>query len=262
LIAAQGQVKTAFVTPMQPTSPLGREIAAALQWWRDAGLEHDFTDEPSDWLARAAPAVTEAAPPPAPVAAAPPPKPLIQLGGDKAGWPTELADFTAWWMAQPSLDAGHVSGRVPPRGPAEAALMVLVEYPESNDSERLLSGPQGRLLDAILSALGIAPDQTYVASLLPRHMPMPDWQALAAAGLADLALHHLALAAPKRLISFGANVSSLLGHDPAKSAETLPQTYQVGPHVPALAAPGLESLMARPQGKARLWQALLEWQAH
>jgi DNA polymerase len=245
----------------QGLSPMGREIAAALQWWRDAGLEHDFADEPADWLARPAPAVTEAPPPPPPVEVKAAPKPLIRLGGERESWPLDLAGFSAWWLAEPSLDNGQVAGRVPARGPTHAALMVLVEHPESGDGERLLSGPQGRLLDAILAALGLAPDQVYVASLLPRHMPLPDWPGLAEAGLGDLALHHVALAAPKRLISFGANVSSLLGHDPAKNAETLPQTYQVGPQVPALAAPGLDTLMARPRGKARLWQALLDWQA-
>ncbi|MBA4161761.1 MAG: hypothetical protein C0515_06730 [Novosphingobium sp.] len=240
---------------------MGREIAAALQWWRDAGLEHDFADAPSNWLERPAPAVTEARPasPPMEIKAAP--RPLVRLGGPRESWPQDLAAFTAWWLVEPSLDNGQVAGRVPPRGPAHAALMVLVDYPESGDGERLLSGPQGRLLDAILTALGIPLDQVYVASLLPRHMPLPDWVALAEAGLGELALHHLALAAPKRLISFGANVSPLLGHDPAKTAETLPQCYQVGTHVPALAAPGLDTLMARPRGKARLWQALLDWQA-
>lgn len=245
---------------MQPFNPMTREIAAALQWWRDAGLEHDFADEPHDWLARLAPAVTEAPPAPKPVEVKAASKPLERLGGPRESWPQDLAAFQAWWLAEPSLDNGQVAGRVPPRGPAHAALMVLVDYPESGDGGRLLSGPQGRLLDAILTAIGLPLDQVYVASLLPRHMPLPDWAALAEAGLGELALHHLALAAPKRLISFGANVSSLLGHDPAKTAETLPQCYQVGAQVPALAAPGLDTLMARPQGKARLWQALLNWQ--
>ncbi len=261
LIAAQEQVKTTFVTLMQPFSPMGREIAAALQWWRDAGLEHDFADEPADWLARPAPAVTEVAPPPKPVEIKSAPKPLERLGGPRESWPQDLAAFQAWWLAEPSLDNGQVAERVPPRGPANAALMVLVEHPESDDREHLLSGPQGRLLNAILTALGLLPDEVYVASVLPRHMPLPDWAVLGEAGLGELALHHVALAAPKRLISFGANVSSLLGHDPAKTAETLPQTYQVGADVPALAARGLDTLMARPQGKARLWQALLNWQA-
>jgi uracil-DNA glycosylase len=103
-------------------------------------------------------------------------------------------------------------------------------------------------------------DLAYIASALPRHMPLPDWAALRAAKLDELLLHHIALAAPKRLIVFGPHVSSLLGHDPANSADPARHFYHVGAQIPALAAPGLESLMARPRGKAALWKALLDWQ--
>jgi uracil-DNA glycosylase len=264
LIAAAEEVKTACVTLSVPPAPprglQAGDIAAALDWWREAGVDQDFSDAARDWLESRAPAVTEAAvaapeqfiKPPAP--AAPP------LGGSREHWPQELAAFTAWWLSEPSLDAGQVFGRVAPRGPQNALLMVLVDHPEAGDSQVLLSGEQGRLVHAILAAIGIAPDQAYVASVLPRHMPMPDWSALTAAGLGQIALHHIALAAPQRVISFGANVSSLLGHDPAKSADPLQQFYHVGPSIPALAAPGLTTLMARPRGKAALWQALLDWQ--
>lgn len=139
-------------------------------------------------------------------------------------------------------------------------MMVLVDQPEETDSQSLLSAEQGRLVTAILKALGIDPDQAYYASLLPRHTPMADWAALGEAGLGDLAQHHITLAAPKRLISFGPHVSSLLGHDRTKSAEPFRQFYHVGPSIPALAAPGLTTLLARPRGKAVLWQALLDWQ--
>lgn len=243
-----------------PRALKASDVAAALDWWREAGVDQDFSDAARDWLEAKAPAVTEAAAP-APEQFVPPPAPAAPpLGGLRQDWPQDLAAFQAWWLAEPSLDAGQVSGRVAPRGPQNAALMVLVDHPEVTDSQTLLASEQGRLVHAILSALGIAPDQAYVASLLPRHMPMPDWPALTASGLGEIAQHHIALAAPQRVISFGANVSSLLGHDPAKSADPLQQFYHVGPSIPALAAPGLTTLMARPRGKAALWQALLDWQ--
>lgn len=239
-----------------PQAPLARDIAAALDWWREAGVDHDFTAEPHDWLApvtpAAAPAPAAFTPPPSP---APPPQPAIE----RTGWPQDLAAFADWWISEPSLDGGHVSGRIPPHGCQGAAMMVLVDQPEAADGAQLLSGEQGRLVDAILSALGIDPAQAYFASLLPRHTPMADWAALGEAGLGEVALHHVALAAPKRLISFGPHVSSLLGHGRTKSAEPFPQFYHVGASIPALAAPGLTALLARPRGKAVLWQALLEW---
>jgi uracil-DNA glycosylase len=236
----------------------GGDLAAALAWWRDAGVDHDYADAPHAWLK---PAVEEAAEIAAPAPHAEPAPPRERIGGDPAEWPKDLAAFAAWWLSEPLLDGGQVAGRVAPRGAAGAKIMVLVDHPEAQDSEQLLSGPQGKLLGAILAALGIGPEQAYIAAALPRHMPLPDWPALGEAGLGDITAHHIALAAPKRLLVLSSHVSSLLGHDPANSSGFLPNLDQEGAKVPALVAPGLESLAARPRGKARLWQALLDWQA-
>lgn len=162
-------------------------------------------------------------------------------------------------MTEPSLDAGQVEGRLAPRGIIGARIMVLVDHPEPDDTDYLLSGPQGRMLGALLHALGIADDEAYVASALPRHMPLPDWEALAGDGLGAVIAHHVQLARPQRLLVFGSNVSSLLGHDPANSDGFLPNIHQESPRFPAFVAPGLSALAARPRGKARLWQALLDW---
>lgn len=236
---------------------------AALDWWREAGLDQDFLDSAQNWLHRdepeEAPTVAAAAQERRTVAA-PAPAPRPRIGGDSAGWPQDLEAFRAWWLTEPALDAGQVAGRVASRGPAGAELMVMVDQPDAEDRDTLLSGARGRLLEGILAALGLEPERVHVASLLPRHTPMPDWPALVEAAIGDLALHQVALAAPRRLIAFGPHVSSLLGHIPANSPLPLPQSFTVGAGIPALAAPGLETLLARPKGKAGLWQALLEWQ--
>lgn len=249
-----------FSSRANTSAPDVAAIAAALQWWRAAGVEHSYADAAATWLAppevepAAASAAYVAPPPPAP-----PPRALI--GGDPALWPQDLASFQAWWLSEPSLDAGQREGRVAPRGPAGAALMVLIDQPEAEDRDALLSGPLGKLLGAILAASGIAPEQTCFASVLPRHTPHADWDDLGTAGLPELTRQHLALAAPQRLICFGRHVSSLLGHDPAKSADGLTLITHSHGAVSALMAPGLEDLMGRPRVKARLWQALLSWQA-
>ncbi len=246
-----------FSGQMAGQRPLdGADLTAALAWWRDAGVDHDYADAPHSWLKTV---VDEAVEPAltAPVVEAPPRE---QIGGDPGLWPQSFEGFAPWWLSEPSLDAGQAAGRVAPRGAAGAELMVLVDHPEAQDREQLLTGPQGKLLGAILMALGIGPDQAYLATALPRHMPLPDWAALSEAGLGAVTAHHIALAAPKRLLVFGSHVSSLLGHDPANSCGFLPNLDHEGANVPALVAPGLESLAARPRGKARLWQALLDWQ--
>ncbi len=234
-------------------------FAAAVQWWRDAGVDYSFADEASSWLA--APEIKAAAAPAVYVASkpqAPPPKPLI--GGDPSLWPQDLASFKTWWIGEPSLDGGMNQGRIAPRGGQNAQLMILIDQPEAEDGEDLLTGPLGNLLGAIIAASGVDPAQTYLASLLPRHMPHPDWGDLAATGLPELTRHHLALAAPQRLIGFGRHVSSLLGHDPAKTADSFTTITHSRGAVPALMAPGLEDLMGRPRVKARFWQTLLDWQ--
>lgn len=243
---------------------LSAAISAALDWWQEAGVDLDYDDLARDWLAGATATATaepvETAPPVLVMAPKAPAPPAQRIGGEPTTWPTTFEEFAPWWLSEPLLDNGQVFDRIAPRGAQGAPIMILVDHPEASDSERLLSGEEGRLLDAILRAIGIKPEQAYVASLLPRHMPMPDWDALAAGGLGELALHHVALAAPQRLITFGKHVSSLLGNDPAKSADPARHFYQVGSGIPALAAPALGTLMARPRGKAGLWRALLDWQ--
>lgn len=265
MIAAPRQVKTLFVQWAEQNSdgaglPAGA-IAAAFDWWRSAGVDCDFADEATSWLTDP---VAEAAEP-APQIAAPPQKvtpktkPRPMIGGDRDLWPKAFEGFADWWLGEPSLDEGRIEGRVAPRGPAGARMMVLVDQPEAGDCEILLAGAQGRLLTGMLGALGLDEASVYVASALPRHMPMPDWASLASDGLGAVTAHHVSLAAPHRIIIFGSNVSSLLGHDPAKNDGFLPIVGRDNLNIPALVAPGLTALATRPRGKARLWQALLDW---
>jgi uracil-DNA glycosylase len=244
------------------SNPALEGLTAALDWWREAGVDCDFRDEPRDWLPAHAEVAVAADAQTSPTPFAAKPAPVIEeppVGGDPAAWPQRLEDFPAWWLSEPSLDHGIVMQRIAPRGPANAALMVLVDYPEASDRETLLSGPHGKLLSAMLRAFGIAEEQAYVAGVLPRHTPLPDWTALNAAGLGQVLAHHIALAAPQRLLALSAHISPLLGHDPALSAANLQEFNHGGQTIPLLVAPGLEDLIARPRRKAALWQRWLDW---
>lgn len=254
-----------MTTPAPPsTSPsIGEAISAAFGWWRDAGVDHDFLDEPRTWITPEAPppdprgAVARPVPPPQP-AAPPPPK----IGGDKADHPQDLGSFHTWWLTEPSLDAGMVMNRVPPRGVAGADLMVIVPEPEADDAEVLLSGPQGRLVDAMLRAMGIAPEGAYLASALPRHTPLPDWGALAGGGLGAVMCHHIALVAPQRILVLGGNILPLFGNDLPKSDQPSRHFNHEGHSIPLLAAPDPAQMLGRPRSKARLWRDWLEWTGH
>ncbi|MDE1915394.1 MAG: hypothetical protein KGJ57_08860 [Sphingomonadales bacterium] len=271
------------------SAPIAPAISGALDWWREAGVDMGFTDTPRQWLApRAdpdAPQQRPATPLPAAfaeaIAAANAPaaqsveeRPLI--GGDPAAFPQDLAAFDAWWLSEASLDGGHIEGRVAARGPADAPLMVLVTQPEAGDAAtgRLLSGPWGALLSAMLGAMGLAEDEVRIAAVLPRHMPQPDWSALNAAGLGAVIRHHVTLARPGRIVAFGGNILPLLGHALPQSPAVLSdvnqqEAGQSGRESPIsggvkassiMAMPDLGMLLERPRAKAVFWQSWLGWQ--
>ncbi|WP_132385634.1 uracil-DNA glycosylase family protein [Novosphingobium sp. PhB165] len=238
------------------------DITAALDWWREAGVDCDFLDEPREWIVpeeeqaedgsrrppRRRPQVVDEAP------AAP-------TSIDPKLLPADLDAFRAWWMTETLLDDGGPTGRLMPEGEAGAELMIVVETPEGEDRERLLTGPQGRLLDAMLKAFGMRREDVYLASALPRPDPVPDWRAAASRGVGDALARHIALAAPKRLIVLGGNVLPLIGHESPQRAAVLRQFHHEGMTIPLLAGWGLAALLQNPRAKASIWRAWLEWTA-
>lgn len=241
-------------------SPFKSDIAAALDWWREAGVDADYADAPRAWLSepeQAAPAPEPGVARRAPVAPAPPPPPAI--GGPRAGWPNDVAAFREWWMSEPSLDEGGLSPRIAPSGPAAAELMILVAMPENTDSSDLLSGSHGALLGGFLRAAGVPQDQVYRAAVLPRHTPLADWAGLASQGMGSIVAHHVALARPRRLLVFGQNILPLCGHDPAQPAHNLQSFNHEDGTVPALYEAGLDRLLSKSGLRARLWQRWLDW---
>lgn len=253
-------------TPSQKhqITDISRSVAGALAWWRDAGLTHGFADNAQPWLAADAP-------PPAPILAATArpvtaaPTPPAPPAPNRGTWPQDLADFAPWWLAGPlPMPAG--ARPVPPRGPAGANLMVIVAMPEPEDEAILLSGPRGRCLAAMLSAMAIAPAETYIASALPACDALPDWADLAARGLGDILAHHIALVAPQRICIFGQNILPLLNNGSTQIAADLNIINQKGPAntaglPPIFGSPDLDLLVQRSAQRRRFWNDWLEWSA-
>lgn len=261
-----GQVKTAPEMADHRAPPLSDQLAAAFDWWREAGVDCDFAEDATDWLAPAEAADAKAAPAPARKIAEAPPRPLVpaaepvrKVDVDKAAWPGDLAAFRAWWLASGTLDSGGSWPRVPPDGPAQAALMVVVNQPEESDAERLLSGPEGALLNGFLRAAGIAPEAVYLAALLPRHDPAPDWPAIRAAGFGELLAHHIGLVAPERILLLGRNIPPLLGHDMAQGPAILRDFNHDSARIPAMGAGGLADMLRSAKRRERLWRCWVDW---
>ena len=260
---------------------LAHEFEAALAWWHMAGVDCDFSDDATAWLAdrpaaaaqgdaakagmpsaRKAQAAGPAGAPPA-GRIAPVPAESTLTATPRRDWlgdspPADLAAFHSWWMETPDLAPSLSFARIPPRGSRGAALMVLVPQPEAADTDRLLSGPQGRLLAAILAAMGLDDSAVYIAAALPSHTPMADLPALAAGGMDAVTLHHIGLVAPARVLAFGTGLAPMLG---AVGDHPLREINHAGRKIPATLSETLDALMEMPRLKARFWRRWMEWSA-
>lgn len=249
-----------------PDTPpdLAAEFSAAIAWWDEAGVDSDFADDATDWLAAPAPAQT----PKKKRSDNPGSSPAERLQVKNLQSPLEispetlpdkLADFQEWWLESEALAPVSVGKRIPPRGLPGASLMVIVAEPEHGDSERLLSGPDGKMLDAMLRAMGLDPGEVYLAAALPAPMPMADFAALTAAGLKDVTARHITLVAPKRLLIFGSGILPLFAHDTAQDAAGLDEINHESGTVPAMAARALANLRNLPGDRARFWRRWLRF---
>lgn len=267
---------------MSPLAPsLAQEFESALAWWQMAGVDCDFADDATTWLAepQVAPAAPEERGVPADRNGATAPvserqdivahraaslanapdrvaTPCRDWLGDSP--PADLAAFHSWWMETPDLSPSRGFVRVLPRGPQGAGLMVLVPQPEAEDTGRLLSGPQGRLLANILAAMGLDESAVYIAAALPAHTPMADLPTLAAGGMDAVTAHHVRLVAPQRLLAFGRALGPMLGGLPD---QPLREINYVSGKVPVLSSEALDALMDMPRLKARFWRRWMEWSA-
>ncbi len=257
------------------SSTLSDALTGALDWWREAGVDHDYSDDPVRWAQPVQP-VQPASPQPeeAPANAqataqeparagkkaqepSPPPAPAPKF--DRGALPADLAGFTRWWLSEAALAEGPVTSRIAPRGQEGTKLMVIVPEPEREDRDSLLSGPQGKLLDAMLAAMELDDAHVYRASVLPRHLPGADWQAIGAAGIGDVLAHHVSLAKPERLAVFGANILPLIGNAPPQGPADLRIFNHEGSSIPLLACRSLAALLEQPRWKGRIWQSWLDW---
>lgn len=136
--------------------------------------------------------------------------------------------------------------------------MVLVPQPEEHDRERLFEGPQGRLLANILAAMGLDDSAVYFASALPCYTPMADLAALAAGGFDAVLAHHIALAAPQRLLVLGSGLAAMLSPE---NDQPLREINHAGGKTPVMVSETLEAMLHMPRLKARFWRRWMEWSA-
>lgn len=236
-------------------------------WWQLAGLETLVDEEPQNWLApkadpvpdKPAPEVVSpvrqsesalAAPAPSPV-----PTPLAPLA-----MPDDWAAFQHWLATDAAVPGTRWHPqRIAPAGTQGAKLMVLALTPEMADQDagQLFAGDAGRLLDAMLGAIGLTRAQCYLASLALTRPPGGRIDGADLAALTPLLWHHLRLAAPAKLLLFGSDLAQLVfGSDLAALRGSLRDVNQSGVTIAAAATQHPLLLLDRPARKAAAWDSL------
>ncbi len=218
--------------------------ASALAWWDEAGVDTLVDDAPRDWLA--------------PVARAVAPSPAALPGV----LPDTLEAYLTWRGGEDAPEAGWPGAAIPATGPAHSALMVLVDCPDRDDDGRLMGGAAGRLFDRMLAAIGLTRDEVHLAALCLKRPTAGRLPADAHERLAELARHHIALVAPKRLLVMGNAASrAILAADVAPARGRLHtlnhKTAKDGAGVEAVATYHPRFLLERAGAKAAAWADLL-----
>ncbi|MFZ3482306.1 uracil-DNA glycosylase family protein [Sphingomonas sp. 3-13AW] len=224
---------------------------SVLDWWADAGADTLVQELPRDWL------VPEERP-------APLPAPQLQTAPTAsdaaAGYPDEYQQFVAYRMGDAVPDAKWAQVRVAPVGdPATATLMVLTDVPEEGDvaAGRLLSGPEGRLLDRMLAAIGVTREQTLFASVCVARPLAGRVPRASATELEALARHLVKIVRPRRLLLLGQTASrAVLGPDAAGNGDCSNALIPDNLACKAVATYHPRVLLERPMCKAEAWRDL------
>jgi DNA polymerase len=165
-----------------------------IQWWLEAGVDVAVGEAPRGWLRgndTAAPAPSQPAP-----------------SGEK---PVDLAAFQAWLATAQGLPMDRAgASRVPPSGVEAARIMLLSDLPDRDDaaSGQSMGGESWALTTRMLAAIGLKPDEAYVASLSCFHAPGARIGREELAACAAIARDHVRLARPERLMLFGDAVAT------------------------------------------------------
>ena len=212
---------------------------AALDWWREAGVDVLVDETPRDWLAREVAVPTFAAP----ASAAP-------------ALPATLAAFVAWRAGASAPEAAWRGASVAASGSLDADWMVLVDCPDQGE-DCLLGGAAGRLFDRMLAAMGLSRAVVHLAAVCARRPLAGRMPRDVEVELHRLARHHVGLLAPKRLLVMGDAASrALLGADVLRARGRLHGVNHDGGQTQAVATFHPRLLLERPAQKAEAWKDL------
>lgn len=215
----------------------GNAFASALDWWAEAGVDTLIDEAPRNWLARPTPAAVAAPDAPA-----------------EAMLPASLDAFVAWRTTASDVpERGWASQLIAPAGNVASGLFVLIDQPGDDD---LFGAAEVLLFDRMLAAIGRDRESAYFAPLSHARVIVPP-SPEARARLDELAIHHIALAAPRIVLALGDAASrALTGLGLAEARGSLRVVNHSTGNFSVVASHHPRFLLDRPAMKAGSWADL------
>jgi uracil-DNA glycosylase family 4 len=222
--------------------------ASTLDWWQEAGVDVLVDEAPRDWLA-------EPIAMPTGFAAAPPATPIHVPDA----LPDTLADFIAWRLGEAAPEVEWRGISIAASGPADAAVMVLVDCPDKEDGAAgmLLAGQAGVLFDRMLAAIGLSRDVVHLAAVCAKRPVAGRMPRETEARLSEISRHHIGLVAPKRLLLLGNAASrAILGAEMPGTRGSLHAFNHKHGETGVVASFHPRFLIEKPAAKAEAWKDL------
>lgn len=225
-------------------------IGNLLGWWELAGVDALVSDETEGWLTQAEPAQAQ-----------PAARNIVDaMPSARDEMPSSLAEFLTWLQSSPDVpEAAWSASRILPAAAARRDIMVISDMPDMEDMQvgGLFSGGVGRLMDAMLRAIGLNRETVYLCSLASARPPGGMFDADSAGQLARIMRRHVSLVAPRTILLFGDKTSrALLTADAAAARGKLQLLNHDGGTVSAIATFHPRFLLRQPAAKAECWKDL------
>jgi uracil-DNA glycosylase len=225
-----------------------------LGWWELAGVDAPVADEPASWLAR-----------PAPPPSASTRREIADVIPARGEMPATLPEFLAWLKSSPDVpEAAWTGDRIIPDDRILAniearPIMLISDMPDMEDMQAasLFSGAAGRLLDAMLRAIGLSRESLYLCSLASTRPPGGLFDPKSAERLARIMRRHVSLVAPTHVLLLGDKTSrALLAADAGGGRGSLQMLNHDGGNVDTIATFHPRLLLKQPAAKAECWKDL------
>lgn len=218
-----------------------KAAASALDWWHDAGVDTLVDDLPHDWLTGTF----------APID-------IVETVPVAYTLPATLDAFLTWRTGTAAPESGWSGVMIAASGPATADLMVLVDCPERDDREAMMSGATGRLFDRMLTAIGRSRADIHLTAVCAARPTGGQMPRETQARLGEIARHHVALVAPKRLLVIGDAASRAVLSTELTEARGRLQcfSHNGGKRTDVVASFHPRFLLDKPAAKAEAWKDL------